>query len=81
LLLRAEAAAEALQTRDHRAPPRPDAAAFAASVGRRLELIDRALSRASARLERSLLALGKLKRLKLPVVMATQINVHESPRG
>jgi hypothetical protein len=47
---------------------------------RRLDLVDRLLSRASARLERSLLALGKLKRLKLPVVMATQINVHQPPR-
>jgi hypothetical protein len=46
---------------------------------RRLEAIDRMLSRASARLERALLALGKLKRLKLPMVVATQINVHESP--
>ena len=81
MLHRAEAAAGAMRPTDHRAAPKPDAAAFAASVGRRLELIDRALSRASARMERSLLALGKLKRLKLPVVMATQINVHESPRG
>jgi hypothetical protein len=81
MLHRAEATAEAMRPTDRRAPPKPDAAAFAASAGRRLELIDRALSRASARLERSLLALGKLKRLKLPVVMATQINVHESPRG
>jgi hypothetical protein len=47
---------------------------------RRLDAVDRLLSRASARHERSLLALGKLKRLKLPVVMTTQINVHESPR-
>ena len=46
---------------------------------RKVETLDRMLSRASARLERSLLALVKLKRLKLPMVVATQINVHESP--
>jgi hypothetical protein len=75
MLHRVEDAADAMRTTDHRAPPKPDAAAFAASVGRRLELIDRALSRASARLERSLVAIQKVRRLKLPVVIAAQVNV------
>ena len=44
---------------------------------RRLDLIDRLLSRAQARMERALLAIARLKRLKLPAVFATQINVNQ----
>lgn len=45
---------------------------------RKLEAIDRALSRASARLERSLIALARLRRLKLPPIVAMQVNVESA---
>jgi hypothetical protein len=41
---------------------------------RQIAMVDQCLSRASARLERALLALGRLKRLKLPIVV-NQVNV------
>jgi hypothetical protein len=47
---------------------------------RKVEALDRMLSRASARLERSLLALGRLKRLKLPIVV-NQVKVGSTACG
>ena len=44
---------------------------------RKLETADRMLSRASARLERALIGLAKLRRLKLPIVI-NQVNVVRS---
>lgn len=45
---------------------------------RKLAAIDRALSRASARLERSLIALARLRRLKLPPIVAMHVNVESA---
>jgi hypothetical protein len=46
------------------------------------EALDRWLSRAQSRYTQALTALAKVRRLKLPVVVATQINVdHRSARG